>query len=59
MALEHKKGRARDVLKKLVSIENKRCKYDLEERARLNPWIGLKTVSSTSTTSVRMGCITS
>ena len=32
-ALEYKKGRARDVLKKHVSIENKQHKDELEERA--------------------------
>ena len=32
-ALECKKGRARDVLKKHVSIENKQHKHDLEGRA--------------------------
>ena len=33
MALEYKKGRTRDVLKKHVSIENKQHKYELEGRA--------------------------
>ena len=33
MALEYKKGRARDVLKKHVSIENKQHKDELEGRA--------------------------
>ena len=32
-ALEYKKGRARDVLKKHVSIENKQHKHELEGRA--------------------------
>ena len=32
-ALEFKKGRARDVLKKHVSIENKQHKHELEGRA--------------------------
>ena len=33
MALEYKKGRTRDVLKKHVSIENKQHNYELEGRA--------------------------
>ena len=33
MALEYKKGRPRDVLKKHVSIENKQHKHELEGRA--------------------------
>ena len=32
-ALEYKKGRARDVLKKHVSIENKQHKHELEGRS--------------------------
>ena len=35
-ALEYQKGRARDVLKKLVSIKNKQRKYELEGRGRKN-----------------------
>ena len=31
-ALEYKKGRARDVLKRLMSIKNKQQKHELEER---------------------------
>ena len=33
MALEYKKGRPRDVLKKHVSIESKQHKHELEGRA--------------------------
>ena len=36
-ALEHQKGRARNVLKKHVSIENKQHKHELERRAAAAP----------------------
>ena len=56
-ALEHKKGRARDVLKKHVSIENKQHKHELEGRAATAcPLNSLKTVSPTITMSMRRVC---
>ena len=48
-ALDYQKGRARDVLKKHVSIESKQHKHELEGPAAvappLPPWNGLKTVN--------------
>ena len=37
MTLEYKKGRSRDILKKLVTIENKQRIHELEERAAVQP----------------------
>ena len=36
-ALEYQKGRARDVLKRHVSIENKQHKHELERHATVKP----------------------
>ena len=58
MALEYKRGRKRDVLKKHVSIENKQHKHKLKGRMkRRAPQNGLKKVSPMITISMKKACM--
>ena len=56
-ALEYQKGRARDVLKKHVSIEIKQHKHELEGPGAAVPLLEWsKTVNLTSAISVKKAC---